>query len=357
VGSVQFRPEWLNFFMGVPLVESSYAADVRFDNFRMDLAGGTPPSRIKAPSRPPMATPHPVPVLWLGAPDTWESMAVYAPYVIKRGGRYLMYYVGNGRTGGWMWSCIGLATSTDGVHWTKFEGNPLLLGGEPCVLYGDFGEGGEPYYKMYYRQYAEGTRDKSVIALATSADGIEWTPRGMVLDREPDGERVSDPNVLYQPDGGATGDRYLMYYWTFVDKGPRIGVHLATSDDGVHFQRRGPVLTRGDSDSIDGFKGGGGSVLRINGVYHMWFGAHSYDPRWSGSIGHAVSPDGFHWTKTAGQLAVQGSGVPGDVFCTIGGRSVVRDGDTIRLWYSTGPYEVEGAWEKLIGYAEYRLPQ
>ena len=358
VGSVRFRPEWFTFFMGVPLRDTGYAADVRFDNFHMDLRGAGALPRVEAPSQAALARHRPEPVLWLGAPDTWESMAVYAPYVLKQGGRYLMYYVGNDRTGGWMWSHIGLATSTDGIHWTKYGDNPVLTdGGTPCVLYGDFGEGGAPYYRMYYRRYLEGTRDKSVIALATSPDGINWTRRDTVLGLEPGGERVSGPKVLYQPDGGATGDRYLMYYYAkeFTGERWRIGVRLATSQDGIHFERRGPMVVSGERNSIDGLSVGGGQVLRIGGTYHMWYRVRSYDPRWPGSIAHATSPDGLHWTKDYDRLAVESSGQPGDVFCAIDGLTVLRDGNAIRLWYDTGPYELHGGWEKVIGYAEYGI--
>jgi hypothetical protein len=77
-------------------------------------------------------------------------------------------------------------------------------------------------------------------------------------------------------------------------------------------------------------------------------------PSWPGAIAHAVSPDGLHWTKSGDRLAVQGSGSPGDVFCALSGVSVLREGDAIKLWYGTMPYQLRGAWETLIGYAEYR---
>ena len=359
VGSLRFRPEWFYLFLGVPLTEKSHAVDVVFDNFRMDLRGSLTLPRMEAPSQAPLAQHYPSPVLWLGPPDSWESVAVWAPYVIKQKDRYLTYYAGAQLTGGWMWSQVGLATSTDGIHWEKYAHNPVLTdAGEPCVLYDDFGEGRGPYYKMYYREYLKESRDKSVIALATSPDGLNWTRRGTVLGLEPSGERISCPNVLYQADGGATGDRYLLYYYTkeFTGDNWRIGVFLATSNDGVHFERRGPMVINGSRTSVDGLGIGEGQVLRIGGVYHMWFPAKSYDPRWRGSIAHAVSPDGFHWTKILDPLVLQGSGEPGDVFYAVNGLTVLEESGTLRLWFGTMPYELHGAWESLIGYAEYRLP-
>jgi len=35
----------------------------------------------------------------------------------------------------------------------------------------------------------------------------------------------------------------------------------------------------------------------------------------------------------------------------------LREGDRIRLWYATGPYELHGGWEKVIGYGEYQIGQ
>ena len=75
---------------------------------------------------------------------------------------------------------IGFATSTDGKNWTKASSNPVLNTGptgsfddsqvaEPCVL--NLGAGG---YRMYYMGHNASTKSTR-LAMATSTDGMTWT--------------------------------------------------------------------------------------------------------------------------------------------------------------------------------------
>lgn len=66
------------------------------------------------------------PVLTLSQP--WEVGALFYPYVLKEGDTWVMFYAA-------YWTqhpttksatAIGMATSNDGIHWTKFESNPVL---------------------------------------------------------------------------------------------------------------------------------------------------------------------------------------------------------------------------------------
>lgn len=71
---------------------------------------------------------------------------------------------------------INLAISTDGIHWTKYENNPILIPDEPWE------EGSIGYativqtdneYKMTYSIGAQ-----NAIGMAYSSDGIHWTKEG-----------------------------------------------------------------------------------------------------------------------------------------------------------------------------------
>ena len=72
-----------------------------------------------------------MPSIDLGAPGTWDSGGVDQPSVIHDGQRFVMLYRG--------WSDdprftdthsqIGLATSSDGIVWTKSSANPVLRWG------------------------------------------------------------------------------------------------------------------------------------------------------------------------------------------------------------------------------------
>lgn len=64
------------------------------------------------------------PILTKGA-ATWEYFGVQAASVIKRGTNdYIMYYSGVGSD--WANWGVGIATSTDGILWTRYGSNPIL---------------------------------------------------------------------------------------------------------------------------------------------------------------------------------------------------------------------------------------
>jgi hypothetical protein len=92
------------------------------------------------------------------------------------GGGYFRANAPNIRLGG---AEIGYATSSDGRNWTKFSNNPVLVQGstgsfddlqvaEPRVL--NLGPSG---YRMYYT--GQNITKLKSFAMATSQDGINWT--------------------------------------------------------------------------------------------------------------------------------------------------------------------------------------
>jgi predicted GH43/DUF377 family glycosyl hydrolase len=63
------------------------------------------------------------PVLNYGTTGSWESATVLAPSVVKTKCGYEMWYAGEVFGGS---QNLGYATSTDGIHWTKDPGNPVI---------------------------------------------------------------------------------------------------------------------------------------------------------------------------------------------------------------------------------------
>src|SRR5438445_4708770 len=57
------------------------------------------------------------------ATEPWEEAALSEPSVIYEDGVFRLWY-----RGGWENCSLGLATSTDGLTWTKSPANPLLSG-------------------------------------------------------------------------------------------------------------------------------------------------------------------------------------------------------------------------------------
>jgi predicted GH43/DUF377 family glycosyl hydrolase len=118
----------------------------------------------------------------------WEGIHVDAPSVVKTEDGYLMYYSGfNSAT-----SAIGMATSDDGIHWTKYddptttdapfaESDPILVSEredyryhQPRVERTDDG------YVMIFRLQPSSGGNMG-LGIATSEDGINW----QVVTEEP----------------------------------------------------------------------------------------------------------------------------------------------------------------------------
>jgi len=116
-----------------PIYRAAYAPHMLWDGTRYRLYS------IRKPSGKPWEvalatgldwyslTLHPdSPVLTLG--QAWEKGALFYPYVIKEGDRWILFYASywNTNTISATATAIGMATSSDGIHWTKRPDNPIL---------------------------------------------------------------------------------------------------------------------------------------------------------------------------------------------------------------------------------------
>jgi len=117
---------------------------------------------------------NPEPVLGTGPRGSFDERGVADPYAIRAGGRFYLFYLGTDRA---RRQRLGVARSDDGVRWEKLRSNPLLELGEPGA-FDEIGLG-EPavwssggWYWMLYTGRARGERRR--IGLAKSTDGVHW---------------------------------------------------------------------------------------------------------------------------------------------------------------------------------------
>ncbi|MCS7001395.1 MAG: glycosyl hydrolase [Dehalococcoidia bacterium] len=266
-------------------------------------------------------------VLGPGPEGWWDSERVSSPQVkIMPDGTYRMWYYGRdatfdrqinlptGRT--------GLATSTDGIHWERVRG-PLTMGAvlDPsdnpnrfdCAHVGvtdivedsgllwmwflggdneltDMAPFGMPAFK------AKGIR--MLPGCAISRDGVHWTRlegpyRGAFL--EPGGPDDFDalfcawPRVVKGYDG-----MWRMYYHALHPKRGFI-VGVATSPDGLRWEKRGPILGPGAPGSFDERGISCRHVILHDGGYLMFYEATNQSGYYC--IGLATSDDGLTWRK------------------------------------------------------------
>ncbi len=139
-------------------------------------------------------------VLDYGPYMSWDERAVADPYVIHVGPYFYMYYTGQDRADPPR-QRLGVARSQDGVHWEKLRSNPILESGGP----GSFDEKGlgEPavwqshsYYWMLFT--GRDAQENRRLGLARSSDGVHWEKQAAVFSgaHEWDSKVICDPTVL-----------------------------------------------------------------------------------------------------------------------------------------------------------------
>jgi hypothetical protein len=219
-------------------------------------------------------TKHPDnPVLTNGAPGEWDATgAVFGSQVISDGaGTFTMWYGWLGEETSVDGTAIGLATSTDGVSWTKHAGNPVLTGsGDDLVDQHSVVFDGQTYHMWYLTSYP-GT----MIGYASSPDGIAWTKHPDPVFEAAVGEGVWDEN-LYSQAVFLEGGTFHMLYSADTES-TEVAIGYASSPDGITWTRGAeePVLTPGingnDWDACNiGFQGVMAHCGEARMYYYSW---------------------------------------------------------------------------------------
>ncbi len=162
--------------------------------------------------------------------DGWESASVYNPAAIVKDGEVVLLYRAHADD---IVSHVGLATSTDGIHFER-RAEPVLSPSEPY----DGGGAEDPRVTeidgTYYLTYTGYDGSKAQLCLATSSDLVSWTTHGPMFE---------EFNTFRGLPGGPTGawskagaivpvpidGRYLMYF----GEG---SIYTAWSDDLIHWK-------------------------------------------------------------------------------------------------------------------------
>jgi predicted GH43/DUF377 family glycosyl hydrolase len=169
---------------------------------RMDPQQPLSDAGSPAPGTHPAFRKEEKPVLSPGPFDSWDERAVADPYVIRIEPYFYIYYLGHDRAQPPR-QRIGLARSRDGIAWEKLRSNPILTPGAP----GSFDEAGEGepavwishgYYWMLFtgRDFSERRR----LGLARSTDGVHWKKLPAIFAGASawDSKVICDPTVLIE---------------------------------------------------------------------------------------------------------------------------------------------------------------
>lgn len=233
------------------------------------------------------------PVLERGLPGAWDRSSVALGSVLWNGTFFMMWYRGTNPTT-FASGAVGLATSKDGVSWTKDSRNPVLT-----ATAIDQGYIASPYvirleltYNMWYTgKNANSTKPTSIL-YATSYDGLKWTKWPHAVFLSSSDPTAWDSSSVYSPSVYFNGTTFWLWYSSLGPNNgpPQIG--LATSPDGATWTRYppNPILSPGAPGTWD-FAGVEQANLAIGDglmIYYDGIGAGT-GPR----IGLAQAPQGF----------------------------------------------------------------
>lgn len=140
------------------------------------------------------------------------------------------------------------------------------------------------------------------IGLATSEDGINWTPAAdgaaVFTPSESgwDSSGVSQPTVIYDEAAG----RFQMWYLSLTDTSDpySFAFGYATSEDGINWTREGsqPVVMSGAPGAWDEERIDGPDVIKVDGTYFIYYAATSLQPDFRRRIGCQTSENGVDWS-------------------------------------------------------------
>lgn len=187
--------------------------------------------------------------------------------IMHDGDTYTMWYGTTPRGGG-----VNIATSTDGITWTRHEDNPVFskgssgwerrgAGGQHSVYFaGD-------RYNMIYKGYGD-PEGWAQYGRAVSEDGVSWRRRGRVISPQP---RIGENTLFRNMFAFYHNDRHYVVH-AMAGKPKNLNLRLLYSDDGQNWQRAGIIFRKGGSDNDYDAKWATSPFIMIeDGRVRMWY--------------------------------------------------------------------------------------
>ncbi|KAJ1637894.1 hypothetical protein T492DRAFT_271469 [Pavlovales sp. CCMP2436] len=210
------------------------------------------------------------------------------------------------------WNREGAVLTENKDEWFFFDTTHVGIGDVQVMSSQSEKTGGVGMYWCYYfggdatRKRDDGPKGESMsIGLAMSSDGIHWGrvegehPNGAILipdenEAQFDSAFVGWPQVVIHAELD-----YILYYHTIDVKSGKYVVAAARGKDAVQFSKVGPVLEAGPPGSFDARGAGARHIIepRIEGSPRYLMFYEAIDDEGTHSIGLATSKDGLQWDK------------------------------------------------------------
>ena len=238
-------------------------------------------------------TKNPAPVIDVGQEGDWDDGWLDTPEIVKDESGYKIYYFGDtAQQKPEISSAIGVAYSTDGINWIRDEHNPIFSKGDPGGWDESWVESpavmnnhvsGE--YSMWYNGASTATW-KIQIGLATSADGISWTRHNENPVLSTGNTGMYDDMWLGTPTLISQDELYQLWYSSASSNSynestsgfDTIHICYATSTDGIYWKKHvSNPLFNTYSPPYDSLIDSGGPwapevIFNENtGEYMMWY--------------------------------------------------------------------------------------
>jgi len=259
------------------------------------------------------------PVLTM-SPGTFDSDQVFTGPVLFENNQFKMWYGASATPGRWN---TEYAISVDGVTWVKQSGKAVLELGPQNSWDDQWAIAGavihkDDTYKMWYYGWSS-FDDKRRIGLATSSDGISWqkyddpaTTEAPFANSDPvldAGESSAwNSSGVWYPSVFFDGTIYHMWFSGQSSSGyASLRVGYATSPDGINWALHpsNPVLQAGAAGSWESLAVGTASVVVQDNKYHIWYAGMNNAGLINARLGYAVSDDGVTWQKHSSNPIVQ----------------------------------------------------
>ena len=195
------------------------------------------------------------PILDNGAPGAFDARWCVLPYVHRFGDKWHLYYTGHegSKLGLQSFPGIGLATSDDGINFTKVSAEQIITGDQTAEFPNNRGiagggtilefpaPGGGIRYRMYYT-LAVGTSSNDVrvdqethCAVCHSDDGIHWYDHRIVMS--PRGDVTNEDIAVAAPCVWRDGNIFRMLYCGIGTRWGYYSISEAVSADGYRWER------------------------------------------------------------------------------------------------------------------------